>query len=602
MKKVLLTAAAALAFGAAATQAETVQQFLRVTDSTFHVDIWDGENNSFNGNTNSFTIGNSFGAVGWEFNGNWWDPGIDWSGYDKLVLRVKSVYGNNLQFRIFDQAGAAGERSEYCYPDDLVDYYTLGPDFDEELEYEVYLDEDLFTVDGSILDVTDIKRVVFWNYWSTTPMLDEDGNPVYQTDENGDIIYGEDGSPMTVADDDASVTVTISAFYLERTLANGEKDYFDLLSENIDDFWFSDEVIDEEGYEYSYIDNGGTLHMNENVFGGFFFEDPQDWSQYRYLVIVPKAPGADELPVVDYNLADYDDNVFSSGSFRHGVWNRPRACVLDLDEITTITLGDTSEENGDAEYLDEFNTKEVAQLYWSRWGGVSATEYGLAAAYLSNTCPTWSSGFGDGTDSYGDFVRDNASAEVISTICLPFAAAICGAEVYELVGTDDLENPTEIYAAPHMGVLEQGKPYILKTNCARNITAHRAGCNEIAEPEANGALKANSFATYYVEADKNYLVLNADGDTFEAVTDRATRVNSNTAYVDFNLLPLGEEVENGIIFNVSGVDPNNNGIEGIVNDNVVRGDDTIYNLMGIPVKDMSRPGIYIQNGKKFIVR
>lgn len=100
-KFLLFATALTLSMGAQA-QNQKVQQFFRVSDPTFNVNDW-GDDNSSNVRTNSFTIGSNFGAVAWNFGGNFWDKqGLDLSKYDKLVIRLKSVVGNSVQFRIFD--------------------------------------------------------------------------------------------------------------------------------------------------------------------------------------------------------------------------------------------------------------------------------------------------------------------------------------------------------------------------------------------------------------------------------------------------------------------------------------------------------------------
>ena len=344
------------------------------------------------------------------------------------------------------------------------------------------------------------------------------------------------------------------------------------------------------------MDNTGLLHLTEFGYGGISYgEEPADWSQYRYLIVVPQTPYDEGATVTDYYLADASGNEFYSGTFRYGFYNRPRAAVLDLGNITNISLGD------DETPLEAFDTAAISSLTWRKWGGTGSFEYGIAGAWLSNTMPTVSTAFGDGTDNTGDYIIENASENNVMTICLPFAAAVCGANVYTIAGIDDAQNPSELYAQPYIGVLEAGKPYILRTNSARNVTIFRAGANEVGQPEANGALVADDFTTYYVEADKNLLVLNADGDTFEAVTGRAKRINSNTAYIDCSKLSVAEEQENGLVFAVSGAtafEPS--GIK-MVEGKWSTMDGYIYDLSGRRVSNPSK-GIYIKNGRKFIVK
>ena len=58
--------------------------------------------------------------------------------------------------------------------------------------------------------------------------------------------------------------------------------------------------------------------------------------------------------------------------------------------------------------------------------------------------------------------------------------------------------------------------------------------------------------------------------------------------------------EGGVVMN--GIDGAPAGIDGIENDVAAEGNGKIYNLMGVEVSGQLAPGIYIRDGKKFIVR
>ena len=611
----LMTTAMLLTLTASA-QADKVHQFFRVSDPTFNVNFGRSSNplrnpdgtfvknengevmrgetldNESNPLNNSFTITAEWGTAAWEFGGPFWEHGTDWSMYDKLVIRISSCLGNNLTFSIWDYESMNTGNSpddQFQSPDDIVE-------FDEEQILEFDLKEGLDRRNGNgQLNLKDIKQLRFWNYW------DIHGEKINPDEANYDPDFVDEYPG-------AAVTVTIAAMYLERTLANGEKDYLDLLADN--KVSFTDDFLAEDGEQPSYIDNTGILHMNENAEAGIFFdEQPADWSAYKYLVIVPQTPNGDGIPTIKYIMTDANDNLFESGQFRYGFWNRPRAAVQDLSAVLTTFQGDDQES-----FLDAFDTKKIASLKWSLWGGVSTWEYGIAGVWLSNTAPTYSpNGFGEGTDQTGDYIIENAAENTVRTICLPFAAALCGAQVYEIAGIDNPADPAELYAKPYYGILKAGKPYIIRTNSARNVTAFRAGANEVSEPEANGALVADEFTTYYVEADKNLLVLNADGDTFEAVVEDDIRVNSNTAYVDCSKLPKAEEQENGLVFAVKDAKPftpAETAINEIVNGKSVNGKSVngksvngkfCYDLSGRKVTTPTK-GIYVKNGKKYIVK
>ena len=588
----------------ASAQSNKVRQYLRISDPTFNVnfgrsneplrnedgtfirdeqgnvmrgEVMDNESNPIN---NSFTLNAEWATAAWEFGGPFWEHGVDWSGYDKLVLRIASVVGNNLNFSIWDYASLNEGNSpddQFLSPDNIVE-------FDEEQEFEFDLKEGLDRLNGNgQLDLTDIKQLRFWNYW------DVHGEQINPDELNYDPDF-DDEYPG------AAVTVTIAAMYLERTLANGEKDYLDLLAGKTIEF--TDEFLnEEEPGTASYIDNTGVMHMNENAEAGLFYDaQPANWSQYKYLVIVPQAPWEEAIAPgpISYKLTDVDDNVFDSGAFRWFVWNRPRAAVQDLTAITETEMDNES-------YLESFDRSQIASLKFSRWGGVSTWEYGIAGVWLSNTCPTYSTGFGEGTDQTGDYIIENASENNVMTICLPFAAALCGAQVFTVAGIDNPDDPAELYAKPYYGILEAGKPYIIRTNSARNVTAFRAGANEANETVENGALVADDFVTYYVEADQNYLVLNGDGE-FEAVVEEEVRVNSNTAYIDCSKLAKAEEPENGLVFAVKGAKPfTPDGISEVSGSKVQVSDSSIYDLSG---RRVSKPikGIYVRNGKKVVIK
>lgn len=620
MKKNLLLISLML-FTALATNAQQkVQQFFSVSDPTFNVNFGKSTNplrnpdgtfiyeeggypdgkvkrgevmdNSSNPLTNSFTLTTEWSTAAWEFGGPFWEPGTDWSKYDKLVIRLSSVVGNNLTLSIWDYASMNTGNSpddQFTCPDDIVE-------FDEEQEFVFDLKEGLERRNGNgVLDLTNIKHIRFWNYW------DVHGEQINPDEKNYDPTF-VDVNPGP------EVTVTIAAMYLERTLANGEKDYLNLLEGNTLQFTDSD-FEPEEGTEYvkSYMDNTGVLHVQENVEAGIYFDDqPADWSDYKYLVIVPQKPWngpVDENdptpddPILTYKLTDTWDITFDSGAFRWFTWNRPRAAVQDLTAIATTEMDPVDEV---PQFAEGFDTKHISSLRICRWGGVSSWEYGIAGMWLSNTCPTFSTRAGLDTDNTGDFIIENASENNVMTICLPFAAALCGAQVYTIAGIDNPAEPAEIYAKPYTGILEAGKPYIIKTNCARNVTAFRAGANEVVSPADNGALVADNFMTYYVEADKNYLTLNEDGE-FEAVVEDDIRLNSNTAYIDCSKLAKAEEQENGLVFAVKGAKPfEANGISEMVNSKLSNSKYT-FDLSGRKVNHPVK-GIYVKNGIKVVIK
>lgn len=540
---------------------QKVRQYFTVTDGSFNVNNW-GDSNTSNPLTNSFTIGKEFDSVAWNLGG------MDFTAYDKLYLRFVCS-GNNCQFRIFDTTGG-------------VEYYEdIQENPDEEVELSWTLsgsDADEFPrMDNSgDVDMTKVNQIAFWNYWNTGK----------DYDENGDSIF------------DPSCTITIKEMYLERTLANGEKDYVELTKEP---FAFTDANFQAEDPTYvrSSIDATGNLNIKENQAGGLYNENGMDWSAYKYLVVVPQKPFVDGDDAIKYTIADVDGNEYEGGNFRYAFWNTPCVGIMNLSTMLATTADD------DHNVPDEFAFDAVQSLNFSLWGGVKEINYGISAIYLSNTMPAGGGG-GDNAYNTANKVISNSAADVTSTICLPFAAAICGAKVYEPTGVDDPQNPSELYCKQVYGVLTAGKPYIIVSNSAKNILAYTAGANQVAEPVDGGMLKADNFNGNEVAAGENYAVLNANGE-FEAVTDDNAEdiaiMNANTAYLNGKVLTQGQD-EGGLVIPLVGLTAATDGIKTISTEKVSTklNDGRIYTLSGMQVKAATQPGIYIKNSRKFIVK
>lgn len=67
----------------------------------------------------------------------------------------------------------------------------------------------------------------------------------------------------------------------------------------------------------------------------------------------------------------------------------------------------------------------------------------------------------------------------------------------------------------------------------------------------------------------------------------------------FTFTPAGNQVVLSLVLHAA---PDTGGIDTITSDSELSGDNRIYNLMGIEVAEPLAPGIYIQNGKKFLVK
>ena len=111
-------------------------------------------------------------------------------------------------------------------------------------------------------------------------------------------------------------------------------------------------------------------------------------------------------------------------------------------------------------------------------------------------------------------------------------------------------------------------------------------------PVAGGEFTAETDYKYYKLAYNDYTAKTGLGFYWGAENGGAFKVKAGTAYL---AVPAGDATAKGFAFNGEAT-----GIEG-VNANVENAK-TIYNLNGQRVASMAKPGLYIVNGKKVVVR
>lgn len=349
-------------------------------------------------------------------------------------------------------------------------------------------------------------------------------------------------------------------------------------------------VIDTRGYA-PYWATSGTWK----------FGTPLDASGYRYLVFYAKrnitkyGNGDDEtggsLLIKDDNgvtmrqddydrygdpAVDYPD--VPSGSFWMNRWGAQRAMVLDLQWLAnTDKYGDGSE----CEAIDITKIKEI---------GVAGT-FTIGGIFFTNTMPAYSA---------GDYKRSFDSFEKFGTICLPYSAVCCGAQLYEIAGAFD----GGISLVEHEGVMEAGKPYLYKSLEAikqdggfkdeDNVYFFKAGYETVKAPIANNGL-IGTFSDITAPAGTDYLILSSN-KLYNTAGSTVT-VGANKAYIDKTAISdLGGAVKAFISF---GDDATK--INAVENEQLSLGDAEIYNLAGQRMSKLQR-GINIVNGKKVLVK
>ena len=192
------------------------------------------------------------------------------------------------------------------------------------------------------------------------------------------------------------------------------------------------------------------------------------------------------------------------------------------------------------------------------------------------------------------YTRENSTASKYLTICLPYAATISGATVYNLQGVDSKTTPTKAYLTEvDGGVIEAGKGYILKTTAASDVTATLDATNVATVVTANAGLTGVFIST---KATADTYVLS--GNTWlKVVADNEPTIGANRAYMDLSAaVEVAEAPARAFILSFG--DSEATAISTV---NALPTGNVIYNLNGIRVSNPVK-GIYVRNGKKIIIK
>lgn len=381
------------------------------------------------------------------------------------------------------------------------------------------------------------------------------------------------------------------------TLPDEDPVYFGWEDFKVDDGATKDEekhlVIDTRGYA-PYWATSGT----------WTFTTPFDASNYRYLVFYAKrniskyGNGDNEtggsLLIKDDNgvtmrqddYSKYGDPAVDypsvpSGSFWMNRWGAQRAMVLDLQWLAnTDKYGDHSE----CKAIDIAKIKEI---------GVAGT-FTIGGIFFTNTLPA---------NLAGDYKRSFDSFDKFGTICLPYNAVCCGAQLYEITG----KTASGIILTEYEGVMEAGKPYFYKTLEAKkqdggfkdetDVYFFKAGYATVASPVDNNGL-IGTFSEMTAPVGDNYYILSGNVlyNTVGCTGENAVTIGANKAYVDISA--ISSSSARGVVeldFN----EPT--GIETVANSQELSANSKFFNLAGQHVAQPTK-GLYIVNGKKVLVK
>lgn len=332
-------------------------------------------------------------------------------------------------------------------------------------------------------------------------------------------------------------------------------------------------------------------------------------TNYKYLVIVPSAPYVEKGAQFLYNLSDGTNNIQDWG-FAYGNYQQRRATFLNLTDKKVYQNDEETEQdaNGESTVCKDFSSSNIDMTKLAKLSIIpetEGTELEISAIYFTNDKPTYSNQWNFPV-SKCDYVRETTTTGTWGTVCLPYNAAICGAYTYEVAGVDNKENPTKLYLRQVYGLLKAGVSYIFKTNTNRQgdfeegyVTFYRAGASSVAKPTNKNVMVGSFNNEKQAIPDGCYYL--KDGLLKKCVSGKTNYVGQYKAYFDFSKAEVISDVNaakaNCISFDVEG-----NSVTSINNAKAEqKNSDAIYNLNGTRVMNPTK-GIYIKNGKKFVVK
>lgn len=327
----------------------------------------------------------------------------------------------------------------------------------------------------------------------------------------------------------------------------------------------------------------------------------KDLSSYKYLVVVPRRPYIEEQDgQVNYTLTD-GTTAFADWNMAWGTYQQRRASVVDLtNHYRWLTSAEENESQKNGGEVADVNTANLSQFYFR--GETAGKDYEISAVYFTNQQPTYANMWNATNHSeMSDFAYETTAKNLYRTVCLPYAAAVCGAYAYEVVGVDSKDNPTQLYLKEVNGILQAGKPYIVKSICdvvssdfkESQITFYKAGSNTVATPQDGDGL-VGTFSDNTSVPVGSYIL--KDGSWLKVVSNNT--VNANHAYLTLTdeLVVPESAAAKLLVMTLDG-----NETTGINSINAAGDDAPVYNLSGMRVKNPTR-GIYVKNGKKYIVK
>ena len=548
-KRITLLIAAALltVFGAQATAVEKSITLTFANDATNGI-TWNlGNNTTFAGSTATFTSG-TFNYSGWTFS-----ESVNLTGFK--VASLQSNCALSIMFTDEDNKS--------------VWWHQWGPTNIGETIFDLSA---LANADEKP-EFTKIKAIKFTNR-ETARKWDE-GTSAYveDNDNSAAITFG-------------TITMTIQVDGYDEVINTYEKNSFTLSDANFSNtIWGTAEqnVVNTATGQISYSEGGNSV--------GWQFSPAIDLTQYDRLVVKvhPQSVTFSGDWGVGVSLfLDVDgksDNEVYMEKWNSATNNEDSYFTREVDLTKTLKSG--VDHDG-----TEVSVSAVTQFRFRTEG--AALSFQIDEIYLEK-------------DGEQYILRSNITADKYGTICLPFAVSVPNnATVYDVVGYYGTEasNPSALYLS-EVNSLTAGKAYVFKSTDANDITFTKTGTDDnLNAPIASTNMLHGQFAGAADVPENSYILSSntwkrvAAGKNNKVKNYRAYLTLDNTLYTT---TPPGNNAPGMVVMDLAGIDVT--AINATLNDKgQMTNDKVVYDLSGRKVAQPTKKGIYVKNGKKYVVK
>ena len=199
-------------------------------------------------------------------------------------------------------------------------------------------------------------------------------------------------------------------------------------------------------------------------------------------------------------------------------------------------------------------------------------------------------------------LRSNTAADKYGTICLPFTASKpSNATIYDVVGWAETSGSPSALYLEEVNAMFAGKAYIFKSGDTNDITFTKTDTEDnLTDPVASTNMLHGQFSGEAYVTQNSYILSN---NTWKKVVKENTnKVKNYRAFLTLrDDLKVTTPPKGARVMDFDG-DGGVTGISAALNDNGQMTNDSYFDLSGRRVAQPTKKGIYVKNGKKYIVK